>query len=328
MENILIGGAAIRRAVWEIMRLPDVRKVVVVAFVGIGAEQYILRRGLNATRLKIICWDKEGCTSPEAIRTLQERGAKVHFAKNLHMKLYWAEGRGAVIGSANLSNNGLGDNGLAELAVRVKADEIDIRAILKDIESRSVNDALLADLFQRTAEYRRRNNGADVFEAHSKPKILFEDWLKRRQPSWKFFAYREYFDSDPVAPVQQAGISFADVEDYWSGVQWHTAVSEWSLQVDMNDGDIQWAMADHQIRMKRNDPHREPPAETHYAVQITKKPGIPPFKITKKFREAVKQFVESEKLMTYKDCTRYTKANQGALTDKQVRILSDIYHGL
>ena len=201
MPDILIGNAAIRTAVQTIMRPPAARKIVVVAFVGTGATRYILGPARQASRLQVICWDKEGCTSPKEIRTLRERGAAVRFAQDLHMKLYWSQGHGAVIGSANLSDNGLGDGGLHELAVRVDARDIDIRAVLDGIDSRPVTNALLDDLFRRTADYRRRNNGLDVFGRAPGHPVTFESWLKSQQPSWKFFVYEEYYEKDPVALV-------------------------------------------------------------------------------------------------------------------------------
>lgn len=326
--DVLIGNAAIREAIQTIMRPRDARKVVVVAFVGTGATSYILGSARQATRLQVICWDKEGCTSPEEIRLLRQRGAAVRFAQNLHMKLYWAQGHGAVIGSANLSNNGLGDGGLHELAVRVDPHDVDIRAILGGIDSRPVTDVLLDDLFRRTADYRRRNNGSDVFDRARQPQITFDTWLLSRRPSWKFFAYREYYEEDPVALVQNEALVFRDCEDFWSGPSWHTTPSEWLLHVDINNWDIRWAMADHQMAMARHDPNRAAPAETHYAVQMTKDPGIPPFRITPAFRRAVRQFVESEGIKSFEDCVRYTQAHDGTLSRAQLARLSNIYQRL
>ena len=68
------------------------------------------------------------------------------------------------------------------------------------------------------------------------------------------------------------------------------------------------------MAMARHDPNRAAPAETHYAVQMTKDPGIPPFRITPKFRKAVRQFVEREGIETFEDCVRYTQAHKGALS--------------
>ena len=328
MAEILVGNEAIRNAVRDIMRSRDAKKIIVVAFVGAGAERYILGRTANANRLQVICWDKEGCTNPETIRTLRDRGVQVRFARNLHMKLYWAENRGAVIGSANLSNNGLGDKGLHELAVRVAASEVDIRGLLNTVESQAVTPALLADLFRRTADYRRRNHGSDVFDKTIATPITFEEWLVSRQPVWKFFVYREHYTEDPAALAEHPAFNLQGSADYWSGTSWHTTPSEWLLHVDVNNWEIKWAMADYQIPMTRKDPNRQPPSETHYAVQTTQKPGLPPFRLTPTFRSAVRQFVEREHIQTYEDCAKYTQAHQGGLTRPQMQRLAGIYKGL
>ncbi len=327
MAEILVGNEAIRNAVRDIMRSRDAKKIIVVAFVGAGAERYILGRTGNANRLQVICWDKEGCTSPETIRTLRDRGVQVRFARNLHMKLYWAANRGAVIGSANLSNNGLGDNGLHELAVRVAASEVDIRGLLKSFESRAVTPALLADLFRRTADYRRRNHGLGVFDETIAPPVTFEAWLVGYQPAWKLFVYEEYYHKPPIALAEDPTIKIQDSVDYWSGSSWHTTPSEWLLHVDVNNWKIKWGMADYQIPMTRKDPNWQP-VETHYAIQTTRKPGIPPFRLTSTFRSAVRQFVERESIQTYEDCARYTQAHQGGLTRPQMQRLAGIYKDL
>ena len=89
MAEILVGNEAIRNAVRDIMRSRDAKKIIVVAFVGAGAERYILGRTANANRLQVICWDKEGCTSPETIRTLRDRGVQVRVMGNEFFRMRW-----------------------------------------------------------------------------------------------------------------------------------------------------------------------------------------------------------------------------------------------
>src|SRR5688572_26365891 len=108
---ILPNSTSVRRMVRTIFSTKG-RKVAVAAFVGQDAEIY-LRKYLRGT--KIYCWPRAGGTNPRAIQDLQSTfGCKVYFADKLHMKIFWSCDRGCVIGSANLTNNALGENGLQE----------------------------------------------------------------------------------------------------------------------------------------------------------------------------------------------------------------------
>ena len=120
--KVLRNSGEIREAVWKLFSAPKTRRVALVAYVGADAQDYLP----YPSGIELICWDKEGSTDPDAIRELRRLKVKVSFANNLHMKVFWAEERGAIVGSANLSNNGFSDYGLYEVAVLFPANSIDI----------------------------------------------------------------------------------------------------------------------------------------------------------------------------------------------------------
>lgn len=338
MTKILVGNKAIRAAVQEIMASNAKRKIAIVAFVGEGADRYLLGRGTKATGLRVICWDKEGCTSPETVRKLQANNVKVDFVSNLHMKLYWGSGQGAVIGSANLSDNGLGDGGLHELAVRVPDGVVDIEAILNGLKCRPVTHSLLKNLFDRTADFRRRNEGQGVFdkkERTGKTKgsgFSFDAWLGSRLPEWRLFIYKydEEFEEDPKTLVKLPSFDLKNNHDYWSGTKWYTQVSKWILSVyNGKDGklDVTWGMADYQVRMKKNDENYLAPYETYYAVQMNKNLKHPPFTLDPKFKEAIKKFIEVNKISDYSKGAKFTEGNEGGLSHRQLKELNELYNG-
>ena len=79
---------------------------VAVAFWGQGSEW--LFKDWRGTSLRIICNLALGGTNPAAIEKLQKlKGAEVHQLDNLHAKLVLTD-RQLVLGSANISTNGLG----------------------------------------------------------------------------------------------------------------------------------------------------------------------------------------------------------------------------
>src|SRR5688572_18776610 len=86
------------------------RRVFCVAFVGADCLDFIE----NARGLTVYCWPQPGGTSSDGINRLLGKGAKVRFMDKLHSKVYWTEGVGCLIASANLSRSALGDGGLVE----------------------------------------------------------------------------------------------------------------------------------------------------------------------------------------------------------------------
>ncbi len=99
--EILYTTSAIRNAIQELFSDPKRRRVALVAFVGSDAEAYLP----YPEGLELVCWPKAGATDANVIGRLLKRGAVVKFSDNLHMKVYWAAGKGAIITSANLSSN-------------------------------------------------------------------------------------------------------------------------------------------------------------------------------------------------------------------------------
>ncbi len=173
--KLLSTSLDIQRAVVRLMK-PGAERVVLVAFVGSGASAYIPKpKGVT-----IVCWPKGGGTNPRAVRELMERGARVFFADRLHMKLYWARGRGAVLGSANLTTNALGSGKLKELAVAVPDTSVSIRAILKSVDAQPVSEKRLKRLDR---EHRKM---AGFVSGGNEPAIHYRTWFDSpARPNWK-----------------------------------------------------------------------------------------------------------------------------------------------
>lgn len=107
-----IFGERLQRAIGEILREDDF--ICAVAFWGKGASARLSKREANAKRPKIICNLETGGTNPYEIETLMGNAShsygEVRQSKNLHAKVFLAADR-AVVGSANVSTNGLGIEG-------------------------------------------------------------------------------------------------------------------------------------------------------------------------------------------------------------------------
>ena len=94
---------------------------IAIAFIGIDWKKYLSEDILDNLE-SIVISPTEG-SNPEAIRQLARRSGwdKIHFLKRLHAKIYIGKNY-AIVGSANLSSNGLcGDNqGLFEVCIKVE----------------------------------------------------------------------------------------------------------------------------------------------------------------------------------------------------------------
>lgn len=174
--EVLYSGESVRRAVRDLFRTGRGRRVALAAFVGAGAESYLRR----VPGIEVYCWPSSGGTNPSAVRQLMRMGAEVHFADRLHAKVYWAEGKGAVITSANLSTNALGQGNLIEVGVRIPARAVDIEKIIRSARAVPVTDQALRRL--DTAWKARATRARSVRTA-----VTFPEWLaatKRRESRW------------------------------------------------------------------------------------------------------------------------------------------------
>ncbi|MBB2158392.1 hypothetical protein HLH33_19210 [Gluconacetobacter diazotrophicus] len=140
-------------AIKHVLAGTDVR--CAVAFWGIGAESLLNKSG--EARPRIICDVTLGGTSPNALRALgAPKNEDLRHIPSLHAKVYISD-RGAIIGSANASRNGVGLDGppsLTEAGVRLAPDSETFRHAESWFESQwgastQVNDAALDLATQR-----------------------------------------------------------------------------------------------------------------------------------------------------------------------------------
>lgn len=162
----------------------DCRKVAIVAFIGSSATEYIP----NFKNLQIYCWPHPGATSANGIRQLQQKGVKVFFSDNMHKKIYWAKGRGTIVASANLTDNGLSGEGLQESAVFIPSDDFDI-----DTEISNLKEVGLAG-YQEIEDLEKRARISESFIPPKKSKTMsFKDFMNlSHTPQIKILSYGDF----------------------------------------------------------------------------------------------------------------------------------------
>ncbi len=174
-------SSSIRGELQKLFRRSRNRKVILVAFVGEDAPRLLpCWEGVE-----LYCWPKAGGTNPKALEHLKKLGAIIHFVDRMHMKLYWVGGRGAVIGSANLTDNALGDGKLHEAAVLLRRpDLVDVDKIIAQSKPEPMTIAALRRLTEEHHRFYRRVEFSPAKKRRSTKPSSFLDWYRNRIEDW------------------------------------------------------------------------------------------------------------------------------------------------
>jgi hypothetical protein len=158
--------------------------------------------------MKLYCWPKAGSTIPAGIEALLNMGVDVHFVDNLHAKVFWSSGAGAVIGSANLSANGMDDNRLIEAAVQVPPGDPELAAFLASVHACAIGSSSAPRQFKAQMErlrvadvqYRQRNPvSARAPGAPRRPVTpSFGEWCRSKAPErWQLGWWKDAESKPP-----------------------------------------------------------------------------------------------------------------------------------
>lgn len=193
----LLSANAIRTAVHNVLADPAQERIVAVAFVGKKPTRWLPS---DITGIKLYCWPKPGSTDPVSIAALLDNDVDVHFVEDLHAKVFWGEVGGAVIGSANLSENGMEDHGLIEAAVQLAPGDPAIVEFLDTVKSHAIGSrdrrfkTMLERLHVADVKHWRSKSaqGRETVRAGNAPARTFEDWCKSKMPErWQLGWWEE-----------------------------------------------------------------------------------------------------------------------------------------
>ncbi len=192
---ILTTTQPIAKKIREVLAPGNGRRVVIVAFVGRDALQFIGGKAA-AKGLELYCWDNPTSTSPIGIRELFKEGARIYFVDDLHMKVFWSERGGFVLGSPNLSRAALdGDSSrnLLEIATYCStSDRLPLEDILKQIRhriAREVKGHEDIDRFADRCAIQRKSLRVDSGNKGMTKSPTFDAYLREGGPAFSFIAY-------------------------------------------------------------------------------------------------------------------------------------------
>jgi hypothetical protein len=311
--TVLSTNSAIRNAIQKMLGATNRRRVVISGFVGAGAEALIP----NPEGVEVYCWDREGATNPQAVRALLQQRAKVFFAPGLHAKVYWAEGKGCIVGSANLSQNGLGKDGLHEVAVQLPPRRFDLNGFLRRLKLTTVTEPVLNEFEERCRRYRGRNSGQELLSSRGwakraqKRTPTFAEWMamEYRMP-WNLEVTDTYFNDREEKEIVRRGVmTDEDVGagvDYWTGQKGMTTPGRWVLFVEVTRNgrgfEASWCCADERTPSRRLGPDLQESSAPWFAIQRseTKHFGPVPFNVAEPgFQTALKRFLKAHRAMNY-----------------------------
>jgi hypothetical protein len=281
--KVLYNASELRTAVREVFSVRG-RRVALVAFVGDGAETYLP----NPKGLELVCCPDGRSTNPKELRRLMAKGVDVRFSDNLHVKVYWSR-LGAVVASANLSDNGLG-GGLKELGVLLGPGQVDITHALRIAKPRKVTDAEMRRLDHEYATAPKRKPSEPGVR---RKKTSFGEWLRQpHRQEWKLGWWDTVKAESKATRMACLRIyKVKEIEDYIDCNQGNYREGDWILTFRVgvrSTANPDWLVAERVFKVPKSDPNYDPDYG-YEAVQVypLRKYGEPPFDCnTKRFLDA------------------------------------------
>lgn len=293
--KVLYGSGEIRQAIAKLFRATGQRHAL-VAYVGDGADAYLP----DPKGIRLVCCPDGAGTNPHVLRTLMRLGVEVEFARKLHMKVYWSR-LGAVVTSANLSQNGLG-GGTSECGVLLGPGKVDIERLRRSVAPTEVTKAAMLKLDRDYAAKKPHIDGGGP--GPQRTKRLFSDWVtdEYRTP-WKlgWWTYsaspsrnakrvcqRDFGVSEPDGFIRCRG------GDYIKG--------DWVLSFKLNRRGVPrsygWLHVDIVVRSPSNY-DRDYPYEA-LQVHPLRRYGQTPFDLDGRFRSAFRRAAAGLKVKDWK----------------------------
>ncbi len=109
MKTQFLSRSTLWGTIKKLAKKTKTRRMIAAPYIGKGSAKFLpLRKGDVLICALTEANAKDGSVCPSEIKILQERGIKIYVRENLHAKIYLF-GRGAVVGSANLSQSSISE---------------------------------------------------------------------------------------------------------------------------------------------------------------------------------------------------------------------------
>lgn len=293
--KILYTSAEVRQAIKSLFSTSKGRRVAITAFVGDSAGAYLPK----PEGIELICWPKAGGTNPNAVRDLIARKVDVRFADSVHMKIYWAEGKGAVITSANLSTYALGSGGLKEVGVLLPAGKVNIGKIITSLDSRPVSNAELLKLDDAHSNFVKASRMIKNEKMAEHRAKSFSKWYSlTARPRWKFGWYWSMRVplSARAKSVLEKEHGSSDCHDIMTATEGFFQENDWILCFNVDGKNARWAswmFAHHIVKVPPSDKKAYDAYAPNQVLQVYKLKAYdqPPFRLDRKLKYALRNAI-------------------------------------
>lgn len=282
LVKVLYSSKAIREAIRELFakRHGKRRRVACVAFIGADCMDFIP----FADGLQVYCWPQPGGTNSDGLNRLLSGGATLRFEDGMHSKVYWTEGVGCVVTSANLSRNALGDGGLAETGVFFPdSASVDIDQVIAQKKSRPATDDEILELARRNARLK-----AKLSNTGSRHGVTFGEWLGHRaKVPWKLAWVTEEQATPASVEVHWKKNGGSEDDSDWAHCRpneyqkddWLLVYDPWCV------GEPYWMFVTDIVPKRKGEEDEE--EYPFSAIQVGEAPTGVPFTLTKPFPRAL-----------------------------------------
>jgi len=314
----------VHKAIKKIFSLPCKRRVAVVAYLGVNAENFLP----NPNNIEIICCPEPGATSPDAIRKLLNRGAKVRFSDGLHSKVYWSN-KGCIITSANVSHRALGSSTQKEVGVLIDSSDFDIDRLINESNPYDITQKLMNMLSKQD----RKINRAVGIKSSSSQKFSFIEWYNSpyREP-WKFGWWSENNLETSRAAIEKSEevYNIREPADSLNVSKSQASRDDWFLCFKTTNKGIkriEWMYVDFVVPVEPDEKNAYEKEYPFQAIQVHKlsQYPLPPFHISKEFTKAFKNAVKEYGIEKIENSlTLRVSKKLLALTEKYINVYENV----
>ncbi len=276
--KILYTSSDVHKAIKTIFVSSAERRVAVVAYLGVNAENYLP----NPRNMEIICCPEPGATSPKAVRQLLSRGARIQFSDGLHSKVYWSN-KGCILTSANVSHRALGSAPQKEVGILIDASEFDIDRLIKESKPFNITQAEMDELEVLDRKIRK----AAGLKTKVTERVKFTQWYNSpyREP-WKigWWEESELETAKEAKKKSKEEFGVADPYDALNVAEKQASSNDWFLCFEISNEKvkrIEWMYIDFVVPVSADDQdsyERDYPFQAIQVRNLSQYP-TPPFSI-------------------------------------------------
>lgn len=300
-EIVLLGQGEILGWFQQHFRPGKGQRIAITAFVGNNAAELLG----DPAGVEVYCTPAGACTSADGVAELLRQGARVWFVEKLHTKIYGVVGGRCLVGSANLSQNGVGGELIEHM--------LDVPEALVGVED--VVDGLVGaeevhlgspklDVLRRDNHRTRHRDGMPDFVGRRRRAPTFGAWWKapdaardEKLGSIRLAWFAETRDvPEPTRKAAREAGHREPVSDWTNSVapalypkdSWVLCVPTTADGTPRWDDECTWLRVDGTHELTEAEAAEEEEDGRHVAYQLGDAPKVP-FKLDKPTQSAIRE---------------------------------------